>query len=241
MTINLKIKIIILIVIFFIFFKYLNNYEKFENNKTYAVLLTTCIKPTIESFQNNSIERKKTYENSIIQWMEKTNLIIYIIESSNLGFPEIEERYKHTNRLHIIKYDQSQIKCDYNDGLCRGFFEGYSIKYALENMPKYDYILKVTGRYYLDGVENDLIEILKNDNLKDSYFQIHKTENSQNSEYFFIKQDNLLIFSNKLIKNTDKQFEESLSDYKNNITYSTLGPYQNYIKKGGDGTLINLI
>lgn len=229
--------IVFKILLLYIVFK--KTREGFEEIKC-AVLLTTCIKPAVESFQSDETTRKKQYEESITKWMDKTNLIVYVVESSNRGFPELEEKYKHTNRLHIIKYDQTKVSCNHNSGVCRTYYEAYSMKYALEQMKYYDYILKVTGRYYLDGVEKDLNNILHGD-MMDGYFQIHQRENHQNSEYFLLRKDLFITLTETILSNTDREtdIEHFLGEFKQNISHGTIGPYKNNIPRGGDGIVID--
>ena len=120
------------------------NIEKFTytKRKNWAILLTTAI-----NVNNQNQYRKILYEQQIKKWLSNTSFDIFVIESTNLGFPDIP---KHP-RLKIITID---IPND-NRSLTSSITESYSILHALEHIPSvYNYILKVTGRYYLENIEN---------------------------------------------------------------------------------------
>ena len=109
----------------------------------------------------NEISRKEMYSKRIEWWLENTSLPIYVVDSSNNGFPDLLEKYKPLNRLQIFAFDQTK----YIRG--RRFhqtkYEVLSLKMAYEHFikewQKYTCIIKITGKYVLPDLESSLKEI----------------------------------------------------------------------------------
>jgi len=222
---KISLLILLIIVLLFILNKYLMNnlYEKFDNaNDKWIILLTTAV--------NNDDERKNIYIESITKWLNNTPFNIFVVESSNYPFNEFKDNerfYCHTFSFNEKFPSSSQS-------------EANSILNILDNIKdnekykKCKYILKVTGRYYLDGIENVLNNLEDN---KDLYLQIHRKNNWQNSEYYGIKKELL----NELCLNIKEigLFENKLFEFSNNKNWVNIGPFKNNIKRGGDGLIIN--
>ena len=99
---------------------------------------------------------------------------------------------------------------------------------------EYNYILKVTGRYFLKGIEYHLKKVTD----VDIVLQKHCKTNWQNSEYFGGKRE---VISNFIETVLDKGLmEERLYDFivKNKLTFKRIGPFPNNIRRGGDNLLI---
>ena len=214
--------IIIIIGLYFIN-NFLSNIEKFENiNDKWIILLTTAV--------NNDENRKKTYIDSITKWLNNTPFYIFVVESSNYPFNE----FKDNDRFYCYTFSFNEKYSSTSQ------YEARSILNILDNIkdnPKFincKYILKVTGRYYLNGIENTLKNI--NDD-KDLYLQIYRTEKEQNSEYFGIKKELFNELCNQ-IKDFGL-FEYKLFDFSNNKKWTTIGPFENNIKRGGDELIIS--
>jgi ABC-type antimicrobial peptide transport system permease subunit len=240
---NSKTLLIIYIIIFFlsIFILHLNKKDdlcKIDNNlqtknkksnKKWALLLTTAVD------LSDCDERKKIYAKQIDKWLKETDLDIFVIESTNTGFSYIPPN----ERLKIIVKDipknepSSQSKHQSSSQS-----EYQSLLEILNEIPEeYDYIFKVTGRYFL----KDLHLILKDIPDADIYLQKNCNDitNSQNSEYFGIKRNIL----QKLLRRfkTNKNMENNLYDFikNNNLKFYRLEPFFNDVKRGGDKLLIN--
>ena len=104
------------------------------------------------------------------------------------------------------------------------------------------YILKVTGRYFLEGVEEQFSRhaVLCSPIL---LVQTHRKEqiNWQNSEYFGIRKDglDLLLLAHRVLQ-SGQHMEESLFILSNLFGYTQLGPgFTNSQPRGGDGLVIN--
>ena len=100
------------------------------------------------------------------------------------------------------------------------------------------HILKVTGRYFLNNIQNSL------DNLNtdlDFYIQIHTNHKNewQNTEYYGIKKELMIPLVNNVIEN-QLLMEYNFYKYINqkHFNLSTLGPFSNKIKRGGDKLII---
>lgn len=230
--------IIILIIIFIMFF--INHYyhyfkkEFFENNeKKWIILLTTCVSPTLNTnikSNNEMEERKNLYIKQINRWLNETPYYIYVVESSGYDFPEIKhDRLKVFTFIPSNKYSSSSQ------------YEAASIIYAIENLEeeeeykKSNFILKVTGRYFLENIENVLKNINKE---KDIYIQIHRndSDNWQNSEYYGMSKKDLQEFIQTVKDNGI--MEKKLYEYTKNKNYQQIGPFKNNVKRGGDGLVL---
>jgi hypothetical protein len=220
----------ILILLFCIFKQGINeNYqnETTEDNTTpknkWLILLTTAV--------NNDEERKKIYLHAINQWLNNTSFDIFVVESSEYTFDEIKNDRLH---VHTFKFNEKLASSSQ--------YEAKSILHILNKLKNDDkykectHILKVTGRYYLDGIE-DVLTNVEND--KDLYLQIHRKEDIkwQNSEYLGIRKE----WMEELV-NTIKEegiFEHKLYDFSLNKEFIHIGPFKNNVKRGGDGTVIS--
>jgi hypothetical protein len=155
---------------------------------------------------------------------------IFVIESTGYGFPKLnhDRLIKITTKLpKMISSSQS---------------EAASISYALNEMKDNEYfkncsyILKVTGRYFLNNIENTLKNITPN---LDVYLQIHKTNNWQNTEYFGIKKELFKPFIETVLEIgiMEHKFYDFISS--NRLKKQNIGPFKNNIRRGGDNLLIN--
>lgn len=205
--------------------KYSNNYyNDYSNNKNkWIILLTTAV--------NNDEERKKIYINAINKWLNNTSFDIFVIESSNYNFDEIQN-----DRLYVHTFN-------FNEKLSSSSqYEARSILNILNNIKNNDkynestHILKVTGRYYLDNIET-VLNNLEND--KDLYLQIHRNNDKkwQHSEYIGIRKNLLEQLANTI--KDEGLFENKLYDFSLDKDYIQFGPFKNNIRRGGDNLLLS--
>jgi len=195
----------------------------------WIVLLTTSISNIDDTIKDTQY-RIHLYTLQILKWLEKTNFVIIVVESSGYNFPHINHE-----RLHKFTFKfQSPLSCSSQ-------YEANSILYVLNEIKDTEYynecthILKVTGRYFLDGIENHLNSKPQD---KDLYLQQHRNEKIQwqNSEYFGIKKN---LFNNFL--DSVKQIglmENKLWEFSINKSGCHIGYFKNNIKRGGDNMLI---
>ncbi len=193
----------------------------------WIVLLTTAV--NLNNDVNDIKKRKIIYSNQIGNWLTKTNMHIFVVESSGYGFPQLNH-----DRLTKITTKLPKMKSSSQS-------EAASILYALneikdnEHFKNCSYILKVTGRYFLDNIENTLKNITPN---LDVYLQIHKSFKSQNTEYYGIKKELLKTFMETVL---DGEMEQKFYDFilLNRLKEQNIGPFKNYIRRGGDNALFN--
>jgi len=116
-------------------------------------------------FQTDPNERLKCYLKSIIQWLEKTNLTICVVENSGYTFPELSEyveKYKH--RFEIISYIESELSLEIRSKLghrSKGGSEIYAINHAYHNSTFKNttkFVIKITCRYFIEEFEQFLID-----------------------------------------------------------------------------------
>mmetsp|Transcript_20862 Transcript_20862/g.25666 ORF Transcript_20862/g.25666 Transcript_20862/m.25666 type:complete len:110 (+) Transcript_20862:486-815(+) len=100
------------------------------------------------------------------------------------------------------------------------------------------HLLKVTGRYFLEGIEESIKNLPKG---KDFYVQRHYDANIkwQNSEYFGIRKELLPELTSTVLRNI--QFMElSLWDLSRNHSFTIFKKgFRNEMPRGGDGLVIN--
>jgi hypothetical protein len=195
----------------------------------WIILLTTAV-----SNYNNTIKdtqyRIYLYTAQILSWLKNTNYIIVVVESSGYNFPHIENE-----RLHKISFKYT------NPLVSSSQYEANSILYALNEIKNTDYynncthILKVTGRYFLNNIEEHLNSKPQD---KDLYLQKHRNDKIkwQHSEYYGIRKE---LFDN-LLQNvkTIGLMENELWLFSINKSGCHIGYFKNTIKRGGDNILI---
>ena len=143
------------------------------------VILLTCTvntQPHISWLkQRDGNERLKMYLDVITKWLTKTNLHIVTIENSGIDLKN-ELLLKNPNfninqyldRFESITYTYERIPIEDKHFLdtheSKGHHELYAINYAYKNsklIKECDYILKITGRYFIPKLESILLESLK--------------------------------------------------------------------------------
>ena len=233
---------VVFIIIIIIIILLTTTTSKFNQMGT-CILLTTTVYINTTDYMNeyNSPEsRLKLYLDNINEWLENTNLIIYVVESSNYNFPE----YKNNPRVKIFTFkSDNNINCKHCSATP---YEAESILKAFYHfkLNKYDKIIKVTGKYFIPDIEN-LIKNIPND--ADIFFQ-NSNENAlkkQNSEIFGCKTKYLPTIMNLIIENSkfNMNFESTLfSLSQKNFSYKIyIFPVivlNNPVKRSGDNKVI---
>lgn len=94
------------------------------------------------------------------------------------------------------------------------------------------YILKVTGKYYLENVLEDC------DKTKDMFLQKHRKSDYQNSEYFGMSKNIFEDFIENNEISATKSMEKYLYEYSGkNGNWTTIGYFPNNVKRA-DGSLV---
>ena len=221
-----------------------NSKESFGNqlnNQSICILLTTCvnIKTSYYNTKNTPQVRLKIYCDVIDKWLNNTNFDIKIVESSNYKF----ERYKNNPRVEIYSFES---KSKYNCKSCEATpYEAESILLAFKslNLKRYERLIKVTGKYYLDNFEKLVKDIPQNANV---YFQNkqHPGWKQQNSEFFGCKTNLLEQIMNLVLRNAEynMNFESTLFTLNNNKEYNIYRfppiKLKNPVLRSGDNSYI---
>lgn len=197
------------------------------------VILTTSISNK-ENTITDTEYRKELYSSNILKWLEYTLYPIVVIESSGYNFPEInhERLYKYS-----FEFDDN-IKLTHS-----GDKEIYSLSFVLDKIKDLDiykncsHILKVTGRYYLEGIEAVLTSVPLH---KELYLQFHRYDDIkyQHSEYFGMKKELLNNFVSDYYNLNGELMEQKLWGFSINKDKWHIGYFNNKIKRGGDNMLI---
>jgi hypothetical protein len=131
-----------------------------------VIILTTTVYVQNKCYlhQTDPFDRINVYLKSIKQWIE-TPFRVIVVENSGYSFTELDK----TSNLEIISYNEYDLpEAEYLRGNnSKGASELFAINYAIKNskiLTKNDYIIKVTGRYFIPG----FYEYLNSLNLKDS-------------------------------------------------------------------------
>ena len=198
----------------------LSNMTIITNN--WIVLLTTAVNNS-----NDAEYRKELYERQINRWLNETNYEIVVVESTGYDFPIQHER------LHKIIFTITEEFSSSTQ------YEAKSISYALKCIKNENYykncshILKVTGRYFLENIENTLKNYEPG---LDLYLQKHFSDGWQNSEYYGIRKKLFDLFVNPIIYE-NKLMESCLSNFARNKHICRIGTFPNNVKRGGDNRL----
>lgn len=195
----------------------------------WIVLLTTAISNPTNTMKDSEY-RKELYCEQIQKWLDNTNLTIVVVESSGYDYPDITHE-----KLHKVSFKITQ-------GLSSSSqYEAKSILYALNEIRDCEFykncthILKVTGRYFLENVENHLQSVSQDEDL---YLQKHNNPviQWQNSEYYGIRKELFEPFAS--IVNVCGLMEKELWKFSQDKRVCRIGYFKNNIRRGGDKLLI---
>lgn len=189
----------------------------------WAILLTSCVRTT-----NPNDPRMTYYLQAIKDWLEKTSLPIFIVESSGYTFPEFEN-----TRLKVCSFDLINQASSSQ-------YEAKSILFAMDyfkdDLEPYTHILKVTARYYVD-VENVLPLLSDVDMVLQS--QHNDKINWNNSEVFGFRKgcENCLLDP---IINLGFM-ENAIYNFAHSHSFCRLQPLPNVykVRRGGDNLIID--
>ena len=204
------------------------NKKPITKNK-WIVLLTTAVSSSSNKITDTEY-RKNLYSEQILKWLNKTNFMIVVVESSGYNYPNI-----NNERLYKVSFKITEKFSSSSQ------YEANSILYALNEISNCDFykncthILKVTGRYFLDNIENHLNSKPQN---KDLYLQKHRNDKIkwQNSEYYGIRKQLFPVFLENV--KTIGLMEKELWKFSINKTGCHIGYFENNIRRGGDKLLI---
>jgi succinylglutamate desuccinylase len=196
----------------------------------YAILLSSCVSPFNSKNEADINYRRELYTTQIKSWLSDTNLPIYVVESSGYTFPDIQH-----DRLKVFSFTMDSGKASSSQ------YEAISVQYALSHMkqlPEYEsytHIIKVTCRYFLDGIEKVLSEVEQD---CDAYLQKHFNPSMSwnNSEYFALRKELMDQFTKRV--SHIGLMENELFKFTQNLKYIRIGGFPNTHPRGGDKMVI---
>lgn len=145
-----------------------------EKPNVVTLILTTTVdvdKQIVNVEQSKSDVRKDYYLKAIRNWLNNTKLNIVVVENSGYYYPELATELKdHADRFEIISFKESEqpdaeYLVQHQD---KGAHEFYAIDYAIRHsklVEKSNFIIKITGRYYVPDLENYIKTIIVDDYL----------------------------------------------------------------------------
>ena len=198
---NLLLIQIIILIIFLFINNNLKLIDKFTNNNKICIILTTYI---------NSNEKENMYLERVKKWL-KTGIDIYLVDSNNKGLPIVDN--------HYYEYLFDQSKEDYykskNNSSILEINSLIKIINYYQLTKKYDYIYKITGKYFIK--EYKKLYILPKEKY-DIINQHRSRKNWNNSEIVGFNSSKIINLLNYILNINDGGFEKglgSLKKYKN--------------------------
>jgi len=199
--------------------------EGFEAEEPYCILLTTCVRRAGATPEKTQ-ELLTLYKRSIDLWL-KTDLPIIIVDSSDYEFKEYE------GRLKVCHFTAKET-------VSSSISEAESILYATKcrNTHKYKNIIKITGRYYIDGFQ-DILNRLGEHDLYVQHINNPVIEWQHSEVFGFNKKYAEDIFRPVLSGLTMEKRLWEVSHSKYDVV--TFPPMPNVLKvvRGGDGLLVD--
>lgn len=144
----------------------------FINENKITIILTCTVNVNLGKshlIQTSPTERTNVYIKSILQWLNNTTFNIIVIENSGYKFEELyAETEKYKDRFEIITFNENtEEKAQYlKNNNSKGDSELFSINYAFNNsnlIHSSNFIIKVTGRYFIPTLEDYLLEFNLNE------------------------------------------------------------------------------
>jgi hypothetical protein len=148
-----------------------------------TIILTSTVRVNFKKnavHQRNKKERIETYLKSVLQWLNKTNFNIILVENSGYKFKELNnEKIIYKKRFEVITFKESELKdAEYLiNNNSKGASEIFAINYAFNNskilkspvsinklidytngklVKPTNFIIKITARFFI----NELAEYL---------------------------------------------------------------------------------
>jgi hypothetical protein len=130
-----------------------------------TIILTSTVNVNLKKccvFQKDPNDRLKTYLKSILQWLNKTNFNIILVENSGYNYDELaEEKEIYKNRFEVITFVENELEeANYlKKTSSKGESELFAIDYAFKHskiVHSSNFIIKITARYFINELEQYL-------------------------------------------------------------------------------------
>ena len=186
-----------------------SNIEYFNNYRTKCIILVTYI----------TDDNKDMYFKRLNMWLD-TGIDIYLVDSNNIGFNIKKNNY---NQFIFDQTIEPYYKKNYTNTSILEINSLIKIINYYDLTKKYDYIYKITGKYYIDNYNKlNIHNNEKYDLILQSKYRINISW--QNSELVGYKSNKILYYLNLILNHGDGIFERGLGwlkkDKKN--TYKIL-------------------
>lgn len=189
-----------------------------------TIILTSTVNVNLKLdylFQINKTERINTYLKSILQWLNKTNFNIVLVDNSGYNYDELaNEKEVFKNRFEVISFIETEIEeakyLEYNRS--KGASEIFAIHYAYYNsnlIKQTNFIIKITARFFIPELEGYLSNYDLNN--YDCLTQFHRNRCEMVGSH-------LNNFSN--IFNIDLIYKNNESDFIENIYNERTSNYE---------------
>jgi len=206
-----------------------NRYKEWAKvlfNKKCTIILTSTVNVNLKQhylYQKDANERLQTYLKSILQWLNKTNFNIILVENSGYKFEELEEMQNvHKNRFEIITFKEDELEesAYLINNVSKGASEMFSINYAFRNskiVKNSNFIIKITARFFIPELE----EYLMNYNL--DHYDCLTQNNRERCEmvgshvnnFYNMFNINLLDSNNNRTRHVEDVWKYRTESYKN--------------------------
>jgi hypothetical protein len=190
----------------------------------WCILLTACV------LRNFSLSKFNYYREAIEAWLTKTDLPIFIVESSGYKFSEFSG-----TRLKVYTFNLSEKLASSSQYEARSIIA--ALEYFKEDMKPYTHILKVTARYYVEDMRSILY------NSPPTKILVQHLQNTplkwNNSEIFGIRKRCLKPLMKTIINLG--YMEQAIYNFKETHTHRILPPMKNVFgaRRGGDDFIVD--
>lgn len=179
-----------------------------SHNPKICLLLTATVDPkgVVYLKRNDPQVRENDYINALKKWMETVNFPIVFCENSGYKIDKIKNITKSysNNETEILQFDGQEFPKE----LGKGYGELLIIKYAIQHsilIGHSDYVIKITGRYFIKNIEKIIIALLKNRNL---YVMVDLKRNLTWAD------SRVFAFKPSFISNYLSKFQDLINDSK---------------------------
>jgi hypothetical protein len=215
------------------------------------LLLTTTVnvQDKLALREIDPLERIATYTKSLSQWLEKTNFRIVVIENTGHSFPEWQEwKVKYEDRLEVIFFRENDVEdAEYLKGNnSKGASEIFAINYARLHskwIGKMDFLIKITGRFFIPGLESYLesIDLDQYDILKQNNIQCCQLMGVRLSHFLTLFQVHLLDKNGNYNADVEKIYVERMHDFhEERRLICPVFPIEPTLEGGGPNVFVQL-
>ena len=140
-------------------------FKQYRVKNDICILLTTTVSVKKDMqfvAQSDKDERVQTYLKAIRKWLRNTDYKVVVVENSGYTFEELgKEKIKYKDRFEVITFTEETLKgAEYLKEITnKGDHEVFAVRYAYEHsklLQDSDFIIKITGRYYIPGLQSYL-------------------------------------------------------------------------------------